>query len=106
MVFFTHQLYKNVFLFAQNFKNQVERKVLAFIKRTKFLGKIKLAGRAVKPFKNSNGQVIVEYILLLVVSAVMALLLVNLVSVDPNKTSPVFSYWKHLIEVVGSDVST
>ena len=33
----------------------------------------------------TKGQVIVEYILLLVISTVLALLLINLVSVDPSK---------------------
>ena len=56
--------------------------------------------------KNQSGQVIVEYILLLLVSSVMALALINLVSVDPDKSSPVFNYWRKLIEVVGSDINT
>ena len=56
--------------------------------------------------KNQSGQVIVEYVLLLLVSSIMALALINLVSVDPNKSSPVFTYWRHLIEMVGSDIST
>ena len=54
----------------------------------------------------TKGQVIVEYILLLVISTVLALLLINLVSVDPNKGSHVFKYWHHLLKVIGSDIST
>ena len=56
--------------------------------------------------KNQSGQVIVEYVLLLLVSSVMALALINLVSVDPDKSGLVFNYWKKLIKVVGSDIST
>ena len=56
--------------------------------------------------KNQKGQVIVEYILLLVVSTVLALILINLVTVDPSKNSPVFSYWRRLLEVIGEDIST
>ena len=56
--------------------------------------------------QNQKGQVIVEYILLLVVSTTLALLLINLVTVDPGKNSPVFGYWKKIIEVIGADIST
>ena len=56
--------------------------------------------------KNQKGQVIVEYILLLVVSTVLALTLINLVSVDPDKNSPIFGYWGHLLKVIGADIST
>ncbi|MBC6415924.1 MAG: hypothetical protein GDA46_05995 [Bdellovibrionales bacterium] len=55
---------------------------------------------------SQSGQVIVEYILLLVVSTAIALLFINLVSVDSSKGSPLFGYWKHLLEVLGSDIST
>ena len=56
--------------------------------------------------KNQKGQVIVEYILLLVVSTVLALALINLVTVDPDKNSPLFRYWGHLLRVIGADIST
>ena len=56
--------------------------------------------------KNEKGQVIVEYILLLVVSTVLALTLINLVTVDPDKNSPIFSYWGKLLKVIGLDIST
>ena len=56
--------------------------------------------------QNQKGQVIVEYILLLVVSTTLALLLINLVTVEPGKNSPVFGYWKKIIEVIGADIST
>ena len=56
--------------------------------------------------KNQKGQVIVEYILLLVVSTVLALTLINLVTVDPDKNSPIFGYWGKLLQVIGADIST
>ena len=56
--------------------------------------------------QNQRGQVIVEYILLLVVSTVLALILINLVTVDPDKNSPVFGYWGKLLQVIGKDIST
>ncbi|MCY4320945.1 MAG: hypothetical protein OXC37_00850 [Bdellovibrionaceae bacterium] len=56
--------------------------------------------------KRKKGQVIVEYILLLVVSTVLALTLINLVTVDPAKDSPVFGYWGKLLRVIGADIST
>lgn len=55
---------------------------------------------------NGKGQVIVEYIFLLVVSSVMALALIKLVSVAPGDNSPVFKYWENLLKVVGQDIST
>ena len=59
-----------------------------------------------KTLANQRAQVIVEYILLLVVSTAIALLLINLVTVDPNKGSPVFKYWENLLKVLGQDIST
>ena len=55
---------------------------------------------------NKKGQVIVEYILLLVVASVIALVLVKFASVTPSDSGPVFQYWQHLLEVVGQDIST
>lgn len=59
-----------------------------------------------KRLKEEKAQVIVEYILLIVVSTVLAMLLINLVTVDPAKNSPVFKYWENLLKVVGQDIST
>ena len=50
-----------------------------------------------------SGQVIVEYILLLLVSSVMAMALVNFVSTTDG---PFFNYWKNLIKVIAEDIST
>ena len=55
---------------------------------------------------NRKGQVIVEYILLLLVSTVMALALLKLVSVVPGDNSPVFKYWENLLKAIGQDIST
>ena len=59
-----------------------------------------------KAVGNRKGQVIVEYILLILVSTMMALLLINLVTVEPGKASPVFKYWENLLKAVGQDIST
>lgn len=62
-----------------------------------------------KPAFNKKGQIIVEYILLVVASTVIALTLMNLVSVvssDPSEKSPVFKYWENLLKHVGEDIST
>jgi len=56
--------------------------------------------------KSQKGQVIVEYILLLLVSSVMALALVNLVSVSPEDSGAFFNYWEHLLKTVGGDISS
>lgn len=58
-----------------------------------------------KKAKEEKGQVIVEYILLLVISVVLALALINFVRVDGG-ASIVFSYWKNLLIVVGQDISS
>ena len=59
-----------------------------------------------KAIHQKKGQVIVEYILLLLVSTMMALLLIRLVSVEPEAGSPVFKYWENLLRVIGNDIST
>jgi len=66
------------------------------------------------PLKSSTnhkkGQIIIEYILLIAVSAALALLLVNLVSVAPpdagSSGSTIFEYWKNLLRAIGQDIST
>ena len=52
-----------------------------------------------------SGQVIVEYILLLLVSSVMAMTLINFVSTK-NENAIFFRYWKNLITVIAEDIST
>ena len=56
-----------------------------------------------------GGQVILEYVLLLIVSVVMAQLLIQMVSLNPNEGAPFNAfqlYWKNLLQVVGADIST
>ncbi len=55
---------------------------------------------------NNKGQVIIEYILLLIVSTSIALVFVNLVSVQASDLSPVFKYWRNLLIFIGRDIST
>ena len=59
-----------------------------------------------KKLRKEQGQVIVEYILLLVVSTTMALALIQMVNLDPAKQSPVFKYWSSILKKVGADDST
>ena len=62
----------------------------------------------------SKGQVILEYVFLLIVSVAMAQLLIAMVKLDPNapcappaKIKGCFSnYWKTVLDVVGADIST
>ena len=54
-----------------------------------------------------GGQVIVEYVLLLVVSTAMAMALIKMVNLDPAAPqSPVFKYWSNILKKVGEDNST
>ncbi len=81
----------------------------AFIKRAK--GWIIIARDFFRPgeadslsVKCEKGQIIIEYILLLVASTALALLLINLVSVEPGADSYFFNYWRHFLTVIGSDI--
>lgn len=56
-----------------------------------------------------GGQVILEYVLLLIVSVVMAQLLIQMVSLNPNEGFPFNAfqlYWKNLLQVIGEDISS
>lgn len=72
----------------------------------------KLPIQKTRSWHNKKGQIIIEYILLIVVSTVVALVLVNFFSVAPPDTgSPpedriFFEYWKSLLKAIGQDVST
>ena len=57
-----------------------------------------------KPKARQRGQVIVEYILLLVASTAIALLLIKLVSVETG--APFFNYWEHILKAIGQDISS
>ncbi len=54
--------------------------------------------------KNQRGQMIVEYILLLVISIVLALALIKLT--DLTKSNPFLNFWLHIINTIAEDVST
>ena len=56
--------------------------------------------------RGSKGQVILEYVLLLIVSVTMAQLLIAMVDLDASPPSHFSRYWKRLLEVVGADIST
>ena len=87
-------------LLTKNFKNKVA------LNNSHFKIKSLIGAWSCKAVGNKKGQVIVEYILLILVSTMMALLLINLVTVDPGKASPVFKYWENLLKAVGQDIST
>ena len=70
------------------------------------VNQLKNKGKVFTCSKKTEGQVIVEYILLLVVSAAMALALIKLVSVNPDDNSIFYRYWYRLIKTVGEDIST
>ena len=55
---------------------------------------------------NKKGQVIVEYVLLLVVSTAMALVLINFARISPPGESLIFGYWEKLLIEIGADIST
>ena len=95
------------------FKNSTFRKYKERLKKKIVLNyqvfriKLFIEDLFLEPIARKKGQVIVEYILLLVISTVIALVLINLVSVIPGTPgSPVLNYWKHLLEVIGQDIST
>ena len=55
--------------------------------------------------KKRRGQVVVEYVLLLVLVVSVALLLTNFFNrgVNPDSSGPVFQYWYQVIERIGAD---
>ncbi len=61
---------------------------------------------------NKKGQVIIEYVLLLVVSAAMAMVFIRFINIDcepPRSSGPnciFFRYWLQLLQVIGADIST
>ena len=56
-------------------------------------------------FKNKKGQLIVEYILLLVASVVFALILIRFVKVQ-DQDGILFEKWDGAIKEVAQDIST
>ena len=54
--------------------------------------------------KNQKGQMIVEYILLLVVSVALALILIKLTDVTTNTTF--LNFWSQILTAIAEDIST
>lgn len=59
-----------------------------------------------KPFslQKKKGQVVVEYILLLVVSVIIATILISFV--DESKDGILFQKWRNLLTTIAEDIST
>lgn len=53
--------------------------------------------------KNQSGQIIVEYILLLVLSVTLAVALSKLASLSD---SPLLNFWTKILKVIAEDIST
>ncbi len=61
----------------------------------------------IKNFRKKQGQVVIEYILLLVVVVTVAMAMLALVRVgDPttNDGGSLIQYWKKVIQAIGNDV--
>ena len=65
---------------------------------------IKIYKIIMSPKSNKKGQVIVEYILLLVVSVVIALILINLTNITTD--SVISKSWKKMLKIIAEDIST
>ena len=57
-----------------------------------------------KRIQNQRGQMIIEYILLLVISVIMALALIKLT--DIGQDSPFFNFWSQITQAISEDTST
>ena len=56
-------------------------------------------------FKGEKGQLIIEYVLLLLVSVVIATLLLQLIKIDGDK-GPAINLWIEILKFIGNDIST
>ena len=58
--------------------------------------------------KQKKGQVVLEYVLLLVIVVAVALVMLNLVKVgdpsDPSSSGSLIRYWIGIIRAIGADV--
>lgn len=55
---------------------------------------------------NIHGQIVVEYILLLIVAVTIALLITNtMVSRSPNNTGFLILKWRQIIDLIGQDTA-
>ena len=103
-------------IFSKKAKRAFKSGFFRFARGSKLIPALPLNKQIKSPFhfaRGSKGQVILEYVLLLIVSVVMAQLLIAMVKLDPNapceplNIEGCFSnYWKTLLDVVGADIST
>ena len=97
-------------IFSKKGKRAFKSGFFHFARGSKLIPALPLNKQIKSPFhfeRGSKGQVILEYVLLLIVSVTMAQLLIAMVDLDAASPSPFFSrYWKTLLEVVGADIST
>ena len=57
-------------------------------------------------FKGEKGQLIIEYVLLLLVSVVIALALLKLIKTPAGAEGPVIELWIEMLKFIGEDIST
>ena len=53
---------------------------------------------------NEKGQLVVEYVLLLLISVALALVIVQLVNLDSEGV--LFNYWSRILKIIAEDIST
>jgi hypothetical protein len=62
--------------------------------------------RPFSPFKNQSGQVIVEYILLLIIAVAAATLITKrLVGRNPDNPGVITTAWSRMNDTIGSDIA-
>ena len=63
----------------------------------------KISQKALKTLRDERGQIVMEYILLLLVSVVIAGILLKLTDISGG---PIVGWWKKALEFIGADLST
>ena len=67
--------------------------------------KYQITGKSVRTFiKQRKGQIVIEYILLLVVSVLIATILIGFV--DETKNGILFQKWRSLLTTIAQDISS
>ena len=61
---------------------------------------------AKQKLKGEKGQLIIEYVLLLLVSVVIALALLKLIKTPAGAEGPVIELWIEMLKFIGEDIST
>lgn len=63
--------------------------------------------KAIQRIRDKKGQIIVEYILILAVSVIIALALANLTKLgDPHEQRSFIGLWKKALQFIGNDLSS